>query len=57
VAEAGEDLRLALSLAVIGRFRNCDPWWDGEAIAEIVRFAQTVPHDATTLGAFAARKG
>jgi tetratricopeptide (TPR) repeat protein len=57
VAEASEDLRVALSLAVIGRFRNCDPWWDGEAIAEIVRFAQTVPHDATTLGAFAARKG
>jgi len=56
VVEATEDLRIALSLAVIGRFRNCDPWWDPEAIAEIARFAQTIPHDATTLRALVARK-
>jgi hypothetical protein len=57
VAEAAEDLRVALSLAVIGRFGNCDPWWDPETIADIARFAQTIPHDATTLDAFVARRG
>jgi len=57
VDEAAHDLRVALSLAVVGRFRNCDPWWDAEAIADIARFAGTVPHDATALHALLTRKG
>ncbi len=56
-AEAAEDLRVALSLAVIGRFRNCDPWWDPEAMVEIARFAQSIPHDEATLRSFVARNG
>ena len=37
--EAAEDLREALALARLHAYRNADPWWDPEAIAEIQRFA------------------
>jgi hypothetical protein len=55
VDEAAEDLRVALSLAGVGRFRNCDPWRDPEAIADIARFARTVPDDASALRVLLAR--
>jgi len=37
-AQATLDLRKALALAQAGAYRNCDPWWDREAIDEIGRF-------------------
>lgn len=54
--EAAADLGVALSLAAIGRFRNCDPWWDPEAIADVERLSRSVPHDAATLRALLARR-
>jgi hypothetical protein len=54
-AEASDDLQAALALAHTGVYRNCDPWWDGEAIDDIASFAATVPHDRATLSALLAR--
>ena len=47
--EAAADLGLALVLARHGEYRNCDPWWDREAMSEVERFAGDVPHDEATL--------
>ncbi|MGE5170577.1 MAG: hypothetical protein ACM3JC_09415 [Rudaea sp.] len=54
-AEAHADLGAALALADAGGYRNCDPWWDPEAIDDIVRFARGTPHDGATLAALVTR--
>jgi hypothetical protein len=56
-AEALADLGAALVLADAGGYRNCDPWWDPEAIDDIARFARGTPHDGATLAALVAREG
>ena len=53
--DALEDLHAALALVRAGAYRNCDPWWDPEAIEEIERFARDLPHDRATLSALLAR--
>lgn len=55
-AEALADLGAALALAAAGGYRNCDPWWDPEAIDDIARFARGTPHDGATLEALAERE-
>jgi hypothetical protein len=55
-SEAAEDLAHALSLARRGLYRNCDPWWDREAMDDIARFARTIEHDSSTLQSLLARK-
>ena len=54
-ADAAVDLQAALALARTGAYRNCDPWWDREAIDGVVRFAATAPHDSATLSTLLAR--
>lgn len=54
--DAMVDLRSALALAAAGGYRNCDPWWDRQAIDEIARFASTLPRAAAALADFAARR-
>ena len=54
-AEARRDLQAALALARSGSYRNCDPWWDPEAIEDIVRLAQDAAHDRGVLSALVAR--
>jgi len=54
-AEAALDLHAALALARTGAYCNCDPWWDGEAIDGVARFAATIPHDGETLSTLLAR--
>jgi len=53
--DALEDLHAAFALARTGAYRNCDPWWDPEAIDDIGRFARDLPHDRETLSALVAR--
>jgi hypothetical protein len=54
-AEAALDLQAALGRARTGRYCNCDPWWDREAIDGVARFAATIRHDCATLSTLLAR--
>jgi hypothetical protein len=54
--EAAADLGLALVLARNGAYRNCDPWWDREAMGEIERFSGKVAHDEASLSVLLARQ-
>jgi hypothetical protein len=56
-AEALADLGAALALGDAAGYRNCDPWWDPEAIDDIARFARGTPHDGAALAALLAREG
>ncbi|HEX6137780.1 MAG TPA: hypothetical protein VF059_08985, partial [Casimicrobiaceae bacterium] len=53
--EACRDLQAALALARSGSYRNCDPWWDPEAIEDIVRHARDAEHDRGALAVLVAR--
>ena len=53
--QAAGDLRDGLAFARAEGYRNCDPWWDPQAMDEIARFARDVPHDAVALSALTAR--
>ena len=53
--DAAADLGRALALAATNGYRNCDPWWDPEAIDDIAKFSYGRSDLALSISALLAR--